>query len=494
MPAGAPILPGGPAGSPSPTTPGALADGWQRLHKVTPLLRGWKVIAVVLAIISQQSAEALIGAAETPALPEAGALAIALSVAAFAVFAAVVSGWAVLSWRMTRYRVIDGVLQYNHGVLFRQQRQTRLDRLQAVDVVQPLLGRIFGLSELRLEVAGGPGSDVKLAYLRDHEADRLRNALLAQAAGVSYEGDEAPAAPEQHLVDVPPGLLLGSLLLSTFTVWVVVALIGVTVIGIIEPGALLGMVPMLIGGASAVWARFARSFGFRVAFSADGLRLRHGLLETRTQTVPPGRVQAVLMYQPLLWRLRDWWALRINVAGYAVLGQEDGKAPQTVLVPVASRSDALLLLAQILPDLGHPQPLRLLDEGLVGMAGHGPADFTAAPRQARWLDPISWRRHGVAVTPRALLMRSGRLTRRLVLVPHERTQSLGLQQGWLQRRFGVATLVAHSTPGPVTPKVEHLAAMTAARLLDEQATRARAARAVEGPERWMRRTGSPPAG
>jgi putative membrane protein len=355
------------------------------------------------------------------------------------------------------------------------------------------LGRIFGLSELRLEVAGGAGSDVKLAYLRDHEADRLRNALLAKAAGLAYDGDEAPVAPEQHLVDVPPGLLLGSLLLSTFTVWVLIALIGVTAIGIVEPGALLGMVPMLIGGASAVWARFARSFGFRVAFSADGLRLRHGLLETRTQTVLPGRVQAVLMYQPLLWRLRDWWALRINVAGYAGLGTENNESPQTVLVPVASRSDALLLLAQILPDLGHPDPLRLLDEGLVGAAGDGPTGFTTAPRQSRWLDPISWRRHGVAVTRRALLMRSGRLTRRLVLVPHERTQSLGLRQGWLQRRFGVATLVAHSTPGPVTPKVEHLAAMTAAHLLDEQAARARAARAVAGPERWMEK-GPPPAG
>jgi putative membrane protein len=249
-PVAAPILPGGAVSPDIYAGPGASGEGWQRLHKVTPLLRGWKVIAVVLVIITQQSVEGFLSAAQTPELPQAGSLALALSVAAFVAFAAVVASWAVLSWRMTRYRVLDGVLQYNHGVLFRQQRQTRLDRLQAVDVVQPLLGRIFGLSELRLEVAGGAGSDVKLAYLRDHEADRLRNALLAKAAGLAYDGDEAPVAPEQHLVDVPPGLLLGSLLLSTFTVWVLIALIGVTAIGIVEPGALLGMVPMLIGGAS----------------------------------------------------------------------------------------------------------------------------------------------------------------------------------------------------------------------------------------------------
>src|SRR5690606_9857906 len=77
----------------------------------------------------------------------------------------------------------------------------------------------------------------------------------------------------------------------------------------------------------------------------------------------------------------------------------------------------------------------------------------------------------------ALLLRSRRLGRRLDVVPHARTQSLGLTQGPLARAFGLATFVVHSTPGPVTPLLENLDALDARELLVAQAQRARLARA-----------------
>ena len=66
-------------------------------------------------------------------------------------------------------------------VLFRQQRRARLDRLQAVDVVQPLFARLAGLARITLEVAGGSGSAVTLSYLTETQATSLRNHLLARA-------------------------------------------------------------------------------------------------------------------------------------------------------------------------------------------------------------------------------------------------------------------------------------------------------------------------
>ena len=62
--------------------------------------------------------------------------------------------------------------------------------------------------------------------------------------------------------------------------------------------------------------------------------------------------------------------------------------------------------------------------------------FLSSPPAARWLDPFGWRRNGFRVTREALLMRRGRLRRRLDVVPHARTQSCGLVQGPLQRRSG----------------------------------------------------------
>jgi len=142
------------------------------------------------------------------------------------------------------------------------------------------------------------------------------------------------------------------------------------------------------------------------------------------------------------------------------------------------------VLSLVLPDLGVEDARALLEEGLSGDSSVG-GRFTGAPRQARFLDPVAWRRNGFSVTGRALLLRRGRLTRSLDVVPHERTQSVGVVQGPWQRRLGLATFAVHSTPGPVSPVAPHLDAGDAARLLDEQAQRARTARASAGPERWM---------
>lgn len=502
---------------------------WHRVHPVTPLVRGWTVIAVLLVVVGQQT---LNGLPEGENLLEGnrwwiillGILAVGL----------VGLGYSALAWRMTSYAVDDESVHLRTGVLFRQQRKARLDRLQAVDVVQPLLARFFGLAELKLEVAGGADSGVKLGFLKEVEANRLRNDLLARAAGLRVArerpvgvptavtdgsaagvgatspaadpsapstmppiggasvGDEvlvAPEAPEHPVTAVGPGRLVASLVRSGATVGLVLGVLGIAgvVIGTREIGVLFSALPAVLGFGGFLFSRFSGEFGFRSAISPDGIRLRHGLLETRSQTIPPGRVQAVRLRQGPFWRGPDWWRVDVNVAGYGV--SSDGSDTTSVLLPVGTRDEALAALWLVLPDLGTPDPRALLDEGLSGLdAGE---HFTVTPRRARLLDLVSWRRNGFTVTDRALVLRGGRVFRSLVVVPHERTQSLGLEQGPLQRRFDVATFAVHSTPGPVSPKVWHLDAGDAARLLDTQAERAREARAHAGPELWMRRDDVP---
>ena len=455
------------------------ADGaWHRLHPVTPAVKGWKIVAVLLAVYAQNRGDDLFVGGGVP-----GGTELLVSVGILVVGAVVAAAWSFLSWRMTRYRIDAEVVQLHSGILNRQQRQARLDRLQAVDVVQPLLARLLGLSELKLEVAGGSGSDVKLAYLREAEAQRLRNTLLARAAGVTYETADAPEAPEDELIAVPTDRLLQSLLRSGTTVAIGVAVVAVlvVVVGFGQTGVLVGLGPLALGLLGAHWGRFSREFTFRVALSPDGVRLRHGLLESRAQTVPPGRVQAVRLSQPLLWRSSDWWRVQINVAGYGSGGE--GQANETVLLPVGTRDEAYGVLSLVLPDLGHAEPRAVLDDGLAGTGTD--VGYRSVPERARWLDPLGWRRYGFAVTDRALLARSGRWHRQLDVVPHERTQSLGLTQGPLQRRLGLASVVAHTTSGPVSPSVPHLDAGVAKALLAEQAGRARAARAAAPPQRWM---------
>lgn len=452
---------------------------WHRLHPVTPVVRSWKVIAVLLVFYVQQQGDELFAGGGLPGRTE-----LLVSVGVLVVGTLVGVAYSALSWRMTRYRVDDEAVHLHSGVLFRQERQARLDRLQAVDVVQPLLARLLGLAELRLEVAGGAGSDVKLAYLKEADAQRLRNMLLARAAGVRYDTEEAPEAPEREVLTVPVERLLTSLVRSGTTVGLVLLVLALAVaLGAFRQVAVLpALVPGAIAVAAAYWARFSREFNFRVAVSPDGVRLRHGLLEQRAQTVPPGRVQALRISQPLLWRRPDWWRVQINVAGYGG-GPGEGADTENVLLPVGPRADAVAVLSLVLPDLGVADAVTAIDDGLSGATGE--RGWVVAPRRSRWVDWMSWRRNGYLVTGAALLVRRGRLWRQLDVVPHERTQSLGLAQGPLQRRLDLASVVAHSTPGPVSPSVAHLDAEVALRLLLEQAERARRARRAAGPERWM---------
>ncbi|MDD9206632.1 PH domain-containing protein, partial [Georgenia sp. 10Sc9-8] len=472
---------------------------WRRVHKITPVLNAWKVIVAVVAVLVFNNFEVISSVMEERDEIPWGTVWL-VGGGAVLLFLTVLGTYSALAWQRMRYAVGDEAVYLHQGILFRSQRHARLNRVQAVDVVQPLLGRLFGLAQIKVESAGGQGSNVTIAYLREPEAQELRNEILARAAGLPVDrveaADGAPApppqaAPERELLRVPPGRLVGSLMLSgTLGVFLlVVGGLAVSAIVAESLAPLSGALPAVVGWGGFLWNRFAGEFHFRAAISPDGIRLRHGLLETRAQTLPPGRIQALQLTQPLLWRRPGWWRVEVDVAGYGAEAPGSNGAVQTVLLPVGPRGDALTAMWLVLHDLGVGDPAAVLDAALEGQGED--VGFRTSPRRARWLDPFLWRRTGLRITDTALLMRSGRFNRAMTVVPHERTQSLGVQQGPLERRLGLADLVVHTVPGPVNARVPHLDAAYAGTVLREQAERARTARAGEGPEEWMLRVGVP---
>ena len=153
------------------------------------------------------------------------------------------------------------------------------------------------------------------------------------------------------------------------------------------------------------------------------------------------------------------------------------------VLPVGTRADVLSVLAVVLPDPGTDRPLELIDAGI---AGSGPDEgFTTTPRTTRLLAPIGWRRQGFAVAGTAILIRTGRMTRRLVMVPHERTQGLVLRQGPLARRAGVCDVELATTDGPVDPRVVQIGIEDGRELFLRQADRAAAARHLRDRDHWL---------
>ncbi|GAA2863926.1 PH domain-containing protein [Paenarthrobacter ilicis] len=474
----------------------AVDGGWQRVHPASPFVRGWVALAAVGYFFGRDAFERVLQGREfvdptlnsrAPWLLAGGALVLLVTVGGF-----------VLSWYFTRYQVADGYVRVNTGFLFKQQRQARLDRVQAIDIVQPLLARIFGLAELKFEVADAGESAVRLAYLPLSRAKQLRAAILARAAGVvvgAESVEDIPEAPEHVVLFVPHGRLIGSLLLSEQTVAIVLGAAASVAISVwTENNAIFfALIPAILGIGAAYWSSFNKGYNFTAAISPDGIRLRYGLLDTQAQTVPPGRIQAVKVTQPPIWRMLGWYRMHVNVAGYGgTAGNEN--AARTTLLPVGLKSDVLRMMSLVLPDPGVEDPESVFTAGLVGLAPAAmpPAaipsaadGFVTTPRRARLLAPLGWRRNGFRATRTALLIRSGRWWRVLILVPHQRTQSMALHQGPLARRFGVADLVLHTTAGPVVPRVYQAGIEQAVGLFDQQAARAREARKRQTSEQWL---------
>lgn len=480
--------PGEPTGSGEPPPSGMTEKTsepveWRRLHKVTPALNAWKAAAVLLGIAVWNYGEEL-AALDLPVLQKG-----LFVIGAIVLGGLIGLGYGALAWRRTQYGIGAESVFLHSGVLWRQQRHVRLDRLQAIDVTQPLLARLFGFSSLKIESAGGAGSNLTLSYLTDDEAQRVRNEILARAAGVKQSAQPAgsppvaaEAAPERQLLELSSGRLIASLVRSAGVMLALLLVVGL-VVAVIVTGSfrfVAGALPGVLGAAGYVWSRFAGEFSFRIGISADGVRLRHGLLEAKARTVPPGRVQAIALSQAPLWRGKGWWRIRMNVAGYGAESDQEGS---TVLFPVATEDEVRQILPLVLPDLGTDAPVETLEAAMTGRGDdHG---FIISPRRARLLDPWSWQRNGTRVTRTATLLRSGIWWRYLAIVPHERTQSLALTQGPLERRRRLAGIDFHSTPGPVRASAIHLDIETARELLLDLAQRTREARRHAAPERWM---------
>jgi putative membrane protein len=424
---------------------------FRRLHPITPVLRGWKWLAAAVVFGGQDAVRNF----------DLGRLGlIALIVSVFGVLAGLGSWW------FTRYGIEAGDLRVDSGFLVRRSRRIHLERLQAVDVVRPLAARVFGVSELRLEVAGGSSAEAPLAYLSADDAQALRAELLARAAGLDAT---TPEAPERPLHDVP----FERLLVSTLLRWPV--LLGmVSCIVVVGAAFATGrwflagaMFPIYLGLGVEFYRQLVGNFGFAVAESPDGVRLRKGLLDVRSQTVPPGRVQGVAIHRPWLWRGR-WVTVLVDVAGY---GDDNPVQPQasSTLLPVAPPDVAARVLADVLPGV----------------------DIDSVPLQpanpnARWLRWFGARALAYGYDDKVFVARHGWLHRVLTVVPHAKTQSVRLTQGPAQRAVGIATVWVDSPPGPVHAVAYHRAAIEAREIVDQQAERARTARRLDRPELWMR--------
>ena len=353
---------------------------WHRVSLVTPVLEGWKIVTGVLAFVTVQNLDDLVRAYRF--ISEHGfSLGGQIGYYLLGLVALIVAwaGLGLLSWWRRAYAVDADGVYLRSGILSRKLRTARLPRIQSVDVVHPLLGRIFGLGQLTVEVAGGRNSRVVIGFLTTSELQTLRDRILDLAAGQidlpgaasedgavhasgmgrdtggirdlastahpegltpeEATGSEAASAPaprtsqlrashfqEHPLYSVDSATLLGSLLRHPMTYTLLLAIVGTLVVGIliIVTDSMTGSealtiissyITMVIALATMVWNQFNSAWNFHAAATPSGIRMSYGLTAETSRTLPPGRVHGVGLTGPILWRRKDWWKVDVTVAG-----------------------------------------------------------------------------------------------------------------------------------------------------------------------------------
>jgi putative membrane protein len=275
-------------------------------------------------------------------------------------------------------------------------------------------------------MGGATGGTARLAYLPQQEVEPLRAQLLRLATNGEAEPHQPEEIEERVLTTVPTLQLVASIFVSDVGIVVELVFAALVLTAFLAPEAAAGIVgggaAELIAVATLVWRRFNQEYKLTVAAAPDGLRLRSGLVALNAETIRPGRVQAVRLVEPFIWRRLGWCRLEVDLAGRQKRkGEGEASRGQLrALLPVGSRALALELLDHLVPDA--PSPDR------------------RAPRRVAWKSPLRYRFLAWGRTDTAVVTMTGRVRRVTVWVPLEKAQSLRLVEGPLQRRLRLVTV------------------------------------------------------
>ncbi|WP_322410784.1 PH domain-containing protein [Microbacterium invictum] len=503
-----------------------LSDGeWHRLHPLTPLLRGGLTLVIIAGILIANFRDRLIQGVVPIFVPEVdpgdfetgdpldfiferGLLLVALG--AVIVVVIVLVGVFYLSWRFHTLRITGDDVEVRSGVLFRTQRRAPLDRVQGVNLTRPMIARLMGMAKLEVVGAGTDGN-VKLEYLSTANAEAVRADILRLASGrrlaearqaaatsgrgVSaaastlaagltemIEGAEDPADEPDSVVNIPVGRLIASHLLDgslLFFVVLVAAIIVASVLG--TPWLLLTAIPALLG-FGAYWVRtITRSLRYSIAPTSSGVRITFGLFTTVTETLPPGRIHALEISQPILWRPAGWWAITVNrLSGRGL--EAAGSDQFATVLPVGTRADVERVLGLLLPHLPREEWPLVFQHGVLGPEAGDP--YVTTPRRAAWLRPTSWRRNGAFATRDALFLRRGFVWRKLAIFPLARMQSVAIAQGPVDRALRVANVQVHTVIGRVSGSLGIIDRDDAVSLFERTEAAAIVAASTDRSHRW----------
>ncbi|MFG2403088.1 PH domain-containing protein [Streptomyces brevispora] len=343
--------------------PAAPAD-WRRLDRRTVLLAALLTGGVAA------------GAAVPTTLGLSGRLgfgpAVAWVLTGAAVLIAFGAGADYVRWRRTRYRVGADRVELHTGLLLVKKRSLARERIRSVDLTAHLLQRVLGLVTVRIgtgEHTGGE-STLELDPVLRAEGERLRRALLERGltatSGSHREGELVSLdprwiryAPLSFVAPALGGAAAGAVLQVSdwfgaqgqVIDWVGDRYRDTSLLSVL---VLLAVAVVLAGvvGALGLWVEMW--WNYRLEREPGGtLRIRRGLLTSRSVSIEERRLRGVDLVEPFGIRLLGAARIDAITTGLAK-DDEEQHGDHNTLLPAAPRLVADTVAAAVLRETTSP--------------------------------------------------------------------------------------------------------------------------------------------
>lgn len=379
-----------------------------------------------------------------------------------------------LEWFFFYYRVVDGILHIRSGILIKNERYIRPERIQAINTRAGIFLRLFNLLTLTVETAGGSGeAELNITALPAEEAESLEKKLAITSENM------APVEPQtctENAFSLSPrdilisGLTSGNFLLlfSIFGVilsqaypiipdwfWDFVFLF-VSERGPVIVGFLI-LILLLLSWLISSIKEIVQLGRFSVYRSGDEIKIAWGLIEKKSMSLEAHRVQAISLEEGILrlpWRLR---AVKPEIVGRATEGGEEA----SVLYPLLRPEDTPEFIQSILPEFAWrekqkslPQRARiryifrttilffllsLILSLIPFFQPYGLLTLILIP-PALYYGHIRFKETGWAIEDNYIFIQNRLLARRTSIITYSNIQDLRLTINPLQRRKRLATL------------------------------------------------------
>jgi len=408
---------------------------------------------------------------------------------------------ALLRYWFFQYRIASDRFELRQGVLGRKALSLHFERVQAVNIIQPLYFKPFSLVTLRLESAGSGAQEVDIAGVPEGFAQTLRKDINRHRAEArmplegpdgTKDAPEAESQPGAAVLLAQPVQEVMKYGLVSNQLWVFAAAagsffgvifgneesrerfmpllrwigevfqapFGTGLLAEVMAGLALAVTAFLVIIVLLISASLYLYFDFHLLREGDGLRRRAGLLVTRDAFLSDSKIQCLVHRITAVGRLVNRGDIQVIQAG-GMRNPHQAQGPPVFLIPGVDHGVFEHLAQVVLPDYSTgPSELSrvhrlfitktLLYKWIVPSAlataaglpfiGLWAVGALAVPVAVLPLIILRWRRLGYHMAAGYAWVSDGLIGRSLTLFPVFKTQRVTLSQSPAQRRHYLATL------------------------------------------------------